>query len=173
MSDAERENLVYVPTNKVVFATNTFINVPIILQYEDEPLIETVSIVDAGYTAQFNLYNQDGVRIAVAKGNQLYKTSDGEKSNLVIRYPDKRTVAELDGKTLFEISRNEAAALNLEAELFTHQGTFLRCHDSIDVRSIGNDEPLALRGMVLSQNIFSNMPVGVTVRSDSISIGGF
>ncbi len=92
----------------IELCTNKFINVPVVLKYDDTPLISVTRMEDAGFTTEFKIYNSDGVYIAKAKGSQLFLTEDGEKSNLSIRHPSNMTVCELDGKTLFEIHRDEA-----------------------------------------------------------------
>ena len=111
----------------VKFCTNYFLNVKTLLQYDDTPLIAMTGSVSAGFETEFRIFNQDGVYIAKVTGSRLFLTPDGEKSNLELRHPDKMTVCELDGKTLFEVSRTGPAALSTEAELFTPDGAFLRC----------------------------------------------
>ena len=56
-------------TNSLIFqtfpivkiATNTFINVPVILKYEETNLIEIVKEAQLGFTTQIPIYNSDGV----------------------------------------------------------------------------------------------------------------
>jgi len=46
------ESLVFLSSPIVTIATNTFVNVPIILKYEDTPMIEIVHDVGIGFTFQ-------------------------------------------------------------------------------------------------------------------------
>ena len=123
----------FLETPAVWFAGSTFINVPTILKVDDTRLIQIVDYgvqsIPAGYTIEFEIYNKDGVYVAKVKGSRLHLTPDGEKSNLKLRHPNRMTVCELDGKTLFEMRREEAAALKTSAELYTQNGSFVRGND--------------------------------------------
>ena len=74
--------LIFSESPTVEYATNTFKNVPVILQYDETPLIEVVQEQDAGFTSQFRICNKDGVYIAKARGSRLFLTEDGKKMNL-------------------------------------------------------------------------------------------
>ena len=123
-------NLIFQQSPSVEYGGNYFLNVPIILQYDDTPLLEVIKIQQAGYTTQFRIYNRDGIYIAKVEGSRLHLTKNGNKSNIKLRHPDHMTVCELDGKTLFEIRRKDAAALKTEAELFTPDGCFLKSNSN-------------------------------------------
>jgi len=166
--------LIFSESPTVGYATNTFKNVPIILQYDETPLIEVVQEQDAGFTSQFNIYNKDGVYIAKAKGSQLYLTEEGKKVNLNMRHPHGATVCELDGQTLFEIRRTEAAALRTQAELFTPDGRFVRSnpHGVPCDLVLADGAPLSIGTITLVGNHFEGMRIGVLIRSDgTIAIG--
>jgi hypothetical protein len=102
--------LIYQASPLIVFATNSFINVPVILQYEDTPLLEVVQEVQAGFTTQFSIYHEDGRYLAKVKGSQLYPTKEGRMAGLVLRHPQGKTISELNGSPLVELTRSEAAA---------------------------------------------------------------
>ncbi len=168
------EDLMFVQSPKVRFATNTFIDVPIILQYEKTPLIEVVKLEKAGYTTQIPIYGQDGTYLAKVVGSRLLTTSSGEKAGLTLRYPKNMTVCELNGKIVFEIHRTDAAALNTWAELYTPDGAFVKCPpDIMPQLFIGSIEhPLKIRGVIMQNNIFSGLRIGILVKSNgSLSIG--
>lgn len=167
---SNRDDLVYVPQNIVEFATNRFVDVPVILQYKDVPLIKTMRLVNASYTAAFNIFDQDGMQLAVVKGTQMYLTDEGKKANLVHRYLEDGTAAELNGQTLYELRRTNAAALKAEAELFSPTGQFVRCHSSIEVSSVIEPKPFQLGGLTMSNNIIAGAKIGILVDEGSVSI---
>ena len=172
---AQPDNLVFVQRPAVEFASNTFVDVPVILQYDNTPLIEMVRLQTAGYTSRFRIYNQDGIYIAKVIGSDIVLTEEGKKSNLKTRRPAGATlVCELDGHTLFEIRRKEAAALRTEAELFTPDGRFIRSNkDHFPSELISADKSsLTIGGCVMIGNIITGFPIGVLIDSrGSISIG--
>jgi hypothetical protein len=61
-------HLVYRSSPLIHFATNTFVNVPVILQYEDAPLLEVIHEENAGYAAEFKIYHKDGTYLAKVRG---------------------------------------------------------------------------------------------------------
>jgi hypothetical protein len=74
--------LIYQNHPSVVIATNTFVNVPTIIQFEDVPLLEVGKFADAGYTTRLAVYHNDGTKIAVVKGSRIFLTEEGKKANL-------------------------------------------------------------------------------------------
>jgi len=122
----EPQSIIFQESPIFWLGSNKFINVPVVLMYRDTPLIEVGRFEEAGYTTQISIYHPDGTYLAKVKGSRLFATSDGEKSGLQLRHPDKMTICELNGKTLFEIRRLEAAALKTTAELHTPDGLFIK-----------------------------------------------
>lgn len=57
---------------EVTFATNVFKDVPTILQYDDQPLIQLVQDVDASFTTQFTVFDEKGTKLVKVKGTQFY-----------------------------------------------------------------------------------------------------
>jgi hypothetical protein len=170
----DAEKLIFLETPEVEFASNTFHNIPVVLQYDDTPLLEVVQIQLGGFSTQFSIYNRDGVYLAKAVGSQLHLTPDGRKSNLVLRHPPLVTVCELDGRTLFEIRRKEAAGLHTQAELFAPDGRFLKSNSSGVPESLikADGSALHIGGVIMSGNHFSGGRIGVWIRSNgSIFIG--
>ena len=125
------EKLIFNQTPTVYLCSNVFINVPIILQYEKTPLIQVVSSEKAGYTIEIPIYNNDGVYLAKVVGARLFLTENGKKSGLKLLHPQNATVCELNGKPLFELRREGAAGLRPAAELYTNDGTFIKCSDKL------------------------------------------
>ena len=173
------DRLVFNESPVVEFASNTFLNVPVILQYDDQPLIEVVKAVEAGYTTQFSIYSKDGVYLAKAKGSELYCTPEGKKANLKIRHLQGVTVCELNKSTLFLIRRTEASWLKTEAELYAPEGTFIKSSDSGfegqvmgDGTVVAMGDGLKVGNTMMIGSRFSNLSIGVLLKSDgSVSVG--
>lgn len=168
MANIEPVNLVFSQSPEVEFATNTFINVPIILQYDDTPMIEVVRVVEAGYTSQFRIHHPDGTYLAKVVGSRLHTTEAGRKANLTLRYPAGATVCELDGKPVFEIRRTQAAALKADAELWAPDGSFIRAWGSDwNGRILADkDRPLQLGALFMRGNLFSGCRIGIHLLKD-------
>ena len=170
----ETDSLVFFKSPEVEYASNFFKDVPVILQYDDSPLIEVIQEQDAGFTTQFKVFNQDGVYIAKVKGSQLFLTGEGSKSNLILRHPANITVCELDGQTLFEVRRKDAAALRTEAELYAPDGRFIKANNQgIPSELVSTDgSSLRVGGLTMIGNYFSGCRVGIQLRSNgSIGLG--
>lgn len=71
--------LVFQSSQRIVVATNTFINVPVILKYEDTPLLEVIKEQGIGFTTQIPVYHSDGTYLAKVTGNRVYPTEAGRK----------------------------------------------------------------------------------------------
>jgi hypothetical protein len=168
------DKLIFFQSPRITMATNTFINVPVILQYEDTPLVEVVKIEKAGFTTQIQIYHPDGSYLAKVVGSRLFTTKDGEKAGLTLKYPKDMTVCELNGQVLFEIHRLGAAALRAKAELFTPDGAFVKCTNELMPRLFFSEKETTLHigGVVMMGNTFANLRIGIWVRKDgSLSIG--
>jgi hypothetical protein len=163
-------HLIFNETPQVEFGTNTFIDVPVILQYEDEPLIEVFQRVEAGYSTRFRVFNNSGDLLAAVEGPQLYPTEAGRRAGIELRHEHLRTLCTLDGKELFDIVRVGAAGLKTAAELYAPDGRFIVAREGVEVL----DSPGGLRvgGATLLRNVFQGISIGVLVRSDgSVGIG--
>ena len=93
--------LFFQSSQKITVATNTFINVPVILKYEDTPLIEVVKEQNIAFTTQIPIYHSDGTYLAKVKGNRVYPTEAGKKANIEIRDAQDRFICRLDNKVMF------------------------------------------------------------------------
>ncbi len=167
--------LVFKKTPEVELATNRFINVPVVLQYDETPLIEVVKEMDVGFSIQIPIYHSDGTYLAKLKGSQLYLTDEGKKAGVTLRHPDKMTVCEIDGKPVFELTRKDAAALKTQAELYTPDASFIRCSDAGLAGYVldDNQNQLQIGGLTMQGNVFSGCRIGIHIRRDgSIGIAG-
>jgi hypothetical protein len=173
---APTDILVFAEHPEVLFANNKFLRVPVILQYEDTPLIEVTQEVRQAFTTKVPIYHSDGTLLAVAKGARLHPTDEGKKAGVVLRHPDRKVVCELNGKTLFEMERATAAALAIEAELNTPDGHFVRVRGEapaalFKVSGQGLDLP-AHGNARLTGGIFVGVDIGLRLRKDgSVEIG--
>ncbi|MEJ5903771.1 hypothetical protein V7V80_03650 [Pseudomonas kermanshahensis] len=120
------DKLVFQSAPVVELGSNKFVNTPIVLQFEDTPLIEVVTTQEAGFTTQIPIYHQDGTYLTKVVGSRIHKTELSDKAGVVLEHHDKVTVCKLNGQVLFEIRREEAAALRTAAELYTPNGYFVR-----------------------------------------------
>lgn len=159
----------------IEIATNKFINVPVILRYDDLNLIEVVKNLDLGYQTKIPIYHSDGTYLAVAINSRIFLTKEGEKAGIVIEKHPKLWVCKMDGKELFEIHQQDDGSFKTIAELFTNDGSFVKCSDlnasqAFDLK--GNE--IRFGGVIMRGNTFKGCPVGINIKSNgSIIIGGF
>jgi len=168
MSKKNDSVLVFQESPEIELATNRFINVPIILQYDVTPLIEIVREIDVGFEIQIPIYHSDGTYLAKVKGSRLFLTDDGKKAGVTLRYPDKMTVCEINGKTVFEIKREKAAAIKTHAELYTSDAAFIKCsNDSLAGYVLGKDNTqLRIGGVTMRGCSIKNSKIGIHIRKD-------
>ena len=121
--------LTFIESPVITIGTNHFLcNIPI--RYKDTPMLEVIKELttfnEETFTTKIPIFHSDGTKLAVVKGNQIFRTEEGEKAGVTLRNPAGVTVCELNGKPVFEIRRKGAAALKMNAELHTFDGAFLR-----------------------------------------------
>ena len=73
------------------------------------------------------------------------------------------TVCELDGQTIFEVRRKDAAALKTQAELFTPDGRFLKSNEQGAPSSLISPDGTALR-------VGTNIMVGCRFQSCRVGV---
>jgi len=156
-------------------ATNRFVEVPIILQYEDTPILEVTKTARAGYMVQIPIYHSDGTCLARVKGPRLFLTAEGEKADLVLSHPQNATVCKLGARTLFEIRRTEAAALETAAELYTPDGAFLKCNNQSLAGYVlaSSGTHLAIGKLIMTHCTITRAGIGIHVKKDgSVIVAG-
>jgi len=168
----QKDFLLFTEFPHVKYATNTFINVPVILQYESTPLIEVFRKGRVNFTNQITIFHPDGTKLAVVKGPRIYSTKGGKKANLQIREFAEKRVCELDGRTLFELSRT-SQGWEVESELYTPDGMFVKAGagTSPSLLSPGNEEPLKIGGMTMINRTIQGSKIGILINKDGIAIG--
>jgi len=157
---------------EVTVATNTFINVPVILQYEDTPLMEIIKEQSLGFTTQIQIYHSDGTYLAKVKGNRIYPTPEGKKMNIEIIDDFGKFACILQNKTLFELSHGVDNNFKAEAELYTQDGRFVKCSDSPEPKLFDlNGNVITIDGIIIQRSTFRNLPIGIWIGKNSIQIG--
>ena len=165
--------LVFQSSPKIVVATNTFINVPIILKYEDTPLIEVIKEQNIGFTTQIPIYHSDGTYLAKVTGNRVYPTEAGKKANIEIRDTPGKFICSLENKVMFELSHGVGDTFKAQAELFAPDGYFVKCSDNPKPELFDlTGNAIKVGGVTMVGNVFQNLSIGVWLRKDgSCAIG--
>jgi len=167
------ETLVYQTSPTVTLATNQFVNVPIVLQYESTPLIEVIQEQSLGYTSSIPIFHKDGTYLAKVNGTRVFPTEKGKLAGIQMdKYAD-RTVCKMGSTVLFEVHHQPGDAFKIVAELFAPDGYFVRFQDSpqpglIDVT--GN--AIKVGGVIMSNNVIRGFRIGIWLKSNgSCAIG--
>ena len=166
-------DLIFQATPIVTVATNTFINVPVVFQYEDTPLIEIIREQGIGFTTQIPIYHQDGTYLAKVTGNRVYPTEAGAKANISIRNLYGKFICLLDDKVMFELTHGVGDAFTASAELFTPDGRFVKLTDAPGLDFFDTKGgAIQVGGIVMSGNTFENLSIGIWLRENgACSIG--
>src|SRR5688500_15710350 len=124
------EKLIYKTAPAVEFATNVFVGVPVVLQFDDTPLISVVHEVNLGFTTEIPIHHADGTYLAKVRGTRIYATEDGKKAGLVVRDLPQLTVCELGGRTAFEVHHQSGDAFRVHAELHAPNGFLVKAENA-------------------------------------------
>lgn len=165
--------LIFQSSPEVTIATNTFINVPVVLKYEDTPLIEIIKEQGIGFTTQIPIYHSDGTYLAKVTGNRVYTTEAGKKADIEIRNPQGKFICILNKKVIFELSHGTGDAFKAEAELYTPDGYFIKCTDAPKPELFDlTGNAIQIGGITMIGNVFQNLSVEIWLRKDgSCAIG--
>jgi len=165
--------LIFQSSPNIIVATNTFINVPVILKYEDTPLIEIIKQQDIGFTTQIPIYHSDGTYLAKVTGNRVYPTKEGKNANIEIRNLAGKFLCSLEKKVIFELSHGVGDAFKAEAELFAPDGYFVKCADTPKPQLFDlTGNAIVVGGVTMIGNVIRNFPVGIWLRKDGSCIIG-
>ena len=167
------EKLTYTTFPVVTLATNKFINVPIILQFDETPLISIIKQQPLGYTTEIPIYHPDGTYLAKVHGTRIYPTKDGEKAGIIMEHPAHMTVCKMGNRTLFEIFHDTDTSFRTHAELYTPHGYLVKTSDiPIPQVFMKSGEPLKIGGIIMSNNTINGFRIGIWLKSDgSCTIG--
>lgn len=151
----------------VILATNQFRNVPVVLQFDETPLISVINEQALGYTTNIHIFHADGTDLARVKGTRVFPTKAGEKAGITMRHPKGMTICEMNGKTLFEITHQAGNAFRTQAELYTPTGYFVKSTDTPTPQIIDSKGyELRVGGIHMSNCYFSDCRVGIWLKSD-------
>lgn len=157
----------------VTLATNTFINVPVILKFEDTPLLEIIREEAIRFTTQIPIFHSDGTYLAKVKGNRIFPTDAGKKANIKIDQKADKTICKVNDRIVFELSHGVGDAFKADAELYTPEGYFVKCTDSPTPELIDfNNKAIKIGGLTMSRCTFTNLRIGIWLRKNgSLAIG--
>ena len=169
----DRQALDFSEIPEVTFAANVFVNVPIVLTYDDDVLIEFIRMPDATYTTSFTIYDGVGGRFATIQGTQVYPTAGDEGQPIALIQQQGRIVARHGHQALFEVERTGPGALELGCELYAPDGRLVVArHNALPVL-LQHGDPVALSGVMLKANRFTDIPTAVQLHADGmVAIGG-
>ena len=131
------DTLTFQTSPTVTFGGNKFVNFPIILQFDDTPLISVVKEQSLGYTTEIPIYHSDGTYLAKVKGTRIFSTDAGKKAGLEMSFPKGMTVCKMGNRTIFEIYHETGDAFRTHAELHTPNGYFVKSSETI-LNLLGN-----------------------------------
>lgn len=161
--------LIFNQTPVINIASNTFINVPIILRYEDINLIEVVRKQTFGYYTKIPIYHSDGTYLGVARNSRFFPNSKGEKANVIIDKYFGLWICKMNGKELFEIRQQTGNLFKTTAELYTNDGSFVKVEKDA---SLYLKNGINIMGAHFRGNTFSGVSVGIHATKRGISVGG-
>lgn len=160
-------NLFFSSTPKVIVATNIFINVPVVLKYEDTPLIEIILEQGLGFTTQIPIFHSDGTYLAKVKGNRVFPTEDGKKANITIRDTEGKYICSLGNRVMFELTHGVGDEFKAAAELYAPDGYFIKCSDAPKPELLDiSGNAIQAGGVTMMGNIFQNVSIGIWLRKD-------
>lgn len=156
----------------VTLATNTFINVPVILKYEDINLIEIIREMGLNYELQIPIFHSDGTYLAKVKGNRIFPTEEGKKAGLSLEKRVGITACQMNKQTLFEIHHQTGESFKAYAEFYTNDGFFVKCADNPKPELIdANGAALTIGGVTMINNTIQGCKVGIWIKDKAVMIG--
>jgi len=151
------------------YGGNLFINVPVLLQVDGVPLIETIINNEISRTTRVSLYHQDGTNLAEVIGTRLLLTAEGEKAGVEIKFRSRLTYCTIGNKILFEELRVSAATVVITAELFTPTGLVVRSTSEVPFATYAPDGRQIATSSFRDKRI-RNTPVGFSVTENGRNI---
>ena len=159
--------LIFSSAPQVTVATNTFINVPVVLKYEDTPLLEVINEQGIGFTTQIPIFHSDGTYLAKVKGNRVFPTEEGKKANITVKDLEGNYICSLDNKVLFELTHGVGDAFKADAELYAPDGYFIKCSDAPKPELFNvTGEAIQAGGVTMRGNTIMGCSVGIWLRKD-------
>lgn len=159
----------------VVLATNNFVNVPTILQYEKQSII---SVDTSNSVLKFAFYNKDGKKIADIIGKKIHWCNvEDPKLTVLSKSVLKETYKiNYNGKTVIQVKQKSASDFEiLKAELFIPDDKIITISEDCEIQVKTKDgKQIGKSRVIMTNNTFINVPIGVFIQKDgTINIGVF
>ena len=154
------------------YGENIFSNVPVLLQVDGVPLIETIPNNDISWTTQFSIYHNDGTKLAEVVGARLFLTHAGEKAGVEVKFRSRLTYCTIGDTILFEVLRVAAASMVITTELYSPSGMLVRSNGEVPFATFAPDGRQIAFSPFKDKRI-RNTPVGFSVTDSGrkISLG--
>lgn len=154
--------LIFNQSPEIKIATNTFINVPIILKYGDINLIEVVKGLKMDYTTKISIFHSDGTSLGVAYNSRFFRTEEGEKAGVIVDMHPNLWVCKLNGRELFEIRQEKPNLFKITAELYTNDGAFIKIDENPSI-NITRNNLLSVINQMMTNCIISDVNVAIMI----------
>jgi len=159
--------LIFQTSPIVTLATKKFINVPVILKFEDINLIEIIREGKFNFTTRIPIYHSDGTELGVARGNSFFPTEPGKKAGVTIENYVGLWICKMDSKPIFEIRKRTGDSFIISAELYATEGYSVKFADTPLVELFG--DALKISEFTLSGDLIQGMKTGIWLRKDGSS----
>ena len=163
--------LIFTSSPAIKIASNTFINTPVILRFEDLNLIEVVKGLELGYEMKIPIFHPDGTHLADSHNSRIFLTKDGKNAGITMDKHPGIWVCKMNNKELFEIRQQEDNLFKTTAELYTNDGFFIKCFDNPLVQLL-NDNGLTIGKLTIEGNLIANKSIGINFKKNgAVTIG--
>ena len=158
---------------EIVLATNTFINIPVVLKYDETPLIEMIHTQDFGFTTRVHIYHSDGSPIGNVTGKRLFLVNEEKQVAIDIKETTDKLTCRLLNKVVFQIASSKEASLNMMCELYIPGGYMVKCSGWSKPQLFDpNGDIIPVGGVLVNGCIFRNSPVGIWLKQNGSCILG-
>jgi hypothetical protein len=164
----------YYPNPPAVnLSSNTFVKVPIVLQYDQTPLISILRDPALGYTTEVSVYHEDGTHLGQVVGTSVLSSAAGVQCGLKILVLPQVTVCRSANRIVFEIHHEKGDAFRAAAELHTPSGYLVRCADQAAVQLVNRaGTAVPLGGHKVRNCVFRGSKIGLLLHANGhVSVG--
>ncbi|MDG2071240.1 MAG: hypothetical protein P8J55_05810 [Pseudomonadales bacterium] len=151
---------------QVQLGSNIYVKCPVVLQFNDTPLIELSGYKTQQIRLKTHLYDQRGNYLGHLLGGDLVKTKQGEQRDLELKNTEDKISCSLDGQVLVEIIQDKKPWLRITAELYTPCGHYLQYLDSTPTLRSPEGKTFVFNDQFMNGNMFGSCGIGVWVQSD-------
>lgn len=163
-------HLTHITSNQITIGGVTFVNVPIILRVDGDPIIEMVKDVKLGYTTQIRIYDETGKYLSKITGTRAYPATDDK--SVVIEKKYRQWDCLHKGNKIFTIDHTDPDRFRFEGKLYTKSGIFLKISNEDAVKAyFPSGDEIKLEGVVMRHVTLSNCQVGFDVNTSTNILG--